>query len=186
MRNWVGKPFKAEQNSQVCLFFHKIVQNQTRLLIRDFLPPRAANHETLCSGGLINFPYKGLQFANSFFPFFTKHYNLLSAKTKKLPLDEFKIILSRTLKPTNFKHYHFGQKYPNMLLTRIRVNCSYLKAHSYTTGHSNTTECTFCNSKIENSLHFIIRCPHFAYHRQTLFDLMGQKYIPNFKKKNFQ
>ena len=50
--------------------FHKIVQNQTRPLIRDCLPPRSANHETLCSGGLINFPYKGLQFAYSFFPFF--------------------------------------------------------------------------------------------------------------------
>ena len=63
--------------------FHKIVQNQTRPLIRDCLPPRSVNHETLRSGGFINFPYKGLKFANSFFPFFTKRYNLLSAKTKK-------------------------------------------------------------------------------------------------------
>ena len=50
--------------------FHKIVQNQTRPVIRDCLPPRSANHETLCSGGLINCPYKGVQLANSFFPFF--------------------------------------------------------------------------------------------------------------------
>ena len=162
--------------------FHKIVKNQTRPLIRDCLPPRSVNHETLRSGGLINFPYKGLKFANSFFPFFTKRYNLLSAETKKLPLDEFKTTLSKKIKPTKFKHYNFGQKYPNILLTQIRVNCSYLHAHSYSTGHSITTECSFCNSKNENSLHFIIKCPHFAVHRQALFDLMEQKYIPNFKK----
>ena len=99
--------------------FHKIVKNQTRPLIRDCLPPRSVNHETLRSGGLINFPYKGLKFANSFFPFFTKRYNLLSAETKKLPLDEFKTTLSKKLKPTKFKHYNFGQKYPNILLTCI-------------------------------------------------------------------
>ena len=80
--------------------FHKIVKNQTRPLIRDCLPPRSVNHETLRSGGLINFPYKGLKFANSFFPFFTKRYNLLSAEIKKLPLDEFKTTLSKKLKPT--------------------------------------------------------------------------------------
>ena len=162
--------------------FHKVVKNETRPLIRECLPPRSINHETLRSGGLMNFPYKGLQFANSFFPWFTKRYNLLSVETRKLPLNDFKQSLSKTLKPTKFKHYSYGQKYPNLLLTRIRVNCSYLKAHSYTTGHSNTTACSFCESKIENSLHFIIKCPHFTEQRRTLFDKMEQNFIPNFKK----
>ena len=35
-------------------------------------------------------------------------------------------------------------------------------------------------------MHFIIRCPHFADQRQTLFDLMEQKYIPNFKKHSMK
>ena len=90
--------------------------------------------------------------------------------------------LSKTLKLTTFKHYCYGQKYPNLLLTRIRVNCSYLKSHSQTTGHSNTTACSFCESKIENSSHFIIKCLHFTEQRRTLFDQMEQNYIPNLKK----
>ena len=70
--------------------FHKVVKNETRPLIRECLPPRLINYETLRSGGLMNFPYKGLQFANSFFPWFTKRYNLLSVETRKLPLDDLK------------------------------------------------------------------------------------------------
>ena len=85
--------------------FHKLVRNETSPLIRDCLPPRAINHETLRSGGLINFPYKGLKLENSFFPWFTKCYNLLLVETHKLLLDDFKKSLSKTSKPTKFEHY---------------------------------------------------------------------------------
>ena len=48
----------------------------------------------------------------------------------------------------------YGHKAENMMLTRVRVNCSYLKAHSYKTGHSLTTACPFCPNKTESSLHY--------------------------------
>ena len=43
--------------------FHKIVKNGTRPLIRSCLPPRAVNHTTVRSEGLLQFPYKGLKLA---------------------------------------------------------------------------------------------------------------------------
>ena len=66
------------------IIFHKIVKNETRPLIRECLPPRLTNHVTLRSEGLQNFPYKGLCFSKSFFPMFTKKYNLLNNKTRKM------------------------------------------------------------------------------------------------------
>ena len=135
--------------------FHKIVKNETRPLIRECLPPRTIHHETLRSEGFRNFPFKGLCFANSFFPMFTKKYNLLHAKTRKLNTQDFKAHLLNTMKPKKCKHFSYGHKAENMMLTRIRVNFSYLKAHSYKTGHSLTTACPFCPNKTESSLHYI-------------------------------
>ena len=70
-----------------------------------------------------------------------------------------------------------------MLLTRIRVGNSFLKAHSYSKGHSDTMFCPHCtDNKAENSKHFIILCPHFTVMRRTLFDRIEQEFITNFKR----
>ena len=84
------------------------------------------------------------------------------------------------MKPYKFKHFSYGQKCSNMHLTQIRVGCSYLKSHSYNTGHSLSTQWYFCDTKNETPIHFIIDCPHFAEKRRALFDQVAQNFIPNF------
>ena len=96
--------------------------------------------------------------------------------------EDFKSHLLNTMKPKKFKHFSYGQKSENMLLTRIRVNCSYLKVHSYKTGHSLTTECFFCPNKSKSSIHFLIQCPGFSNFRNILFDQIQKNFIPNFSK----
>ena len=162
--------------------FHKIVKNETRPLIRDCLPPRLKNFVTLRSEGLQNFPFKGLCFGNSFFPTFTKKYNLLNSKTRKTSTLDFKSHQLYKMKPPKSKHFAYGNKYENMLLTRIRVNCSYLKAHSYKTGHNLTTACPFCPNKSESSQHFLVQCPNFSNFRKVLFEQIQTNFIPNFQK----
>ena len=119
-----------------------------------------------------------------FFPFFTKKYNSLDHKIRSLGIDDFKEKLSLQIKPQKFKHFSYGySKRGNILLTRIRIGYSYLKAHSFSTGHSTTNICSNCNDKKqESSLHFIVVCPHFSHLRETLFNQMEQNFIPNFKK----
>ena len=70
--------------------FHKIARNETRPLIRECLPKRTINFETLQSGGFIQFPFKGQRFAKSFFPYFTKNYNFLNTDTRTLVTEDFK------------------------------------------------------------------------------------------------
>ena len=88
------------------------------------------------------------------------------------------------MKPQKYKHFAYGHsKYANMLLARIRIAYSYIKSHSYTTGHSDTMYCTYCNKNTpETSKHFITTCPHFIESRSTLFDQIEQGFVPNFKK----
>ena len=63
--------------------FQKIAKNDTRPLIRNCMPKRKFHPETLRSGDFIQFQFKGQRFALSFFPLFTKKYNLLKSETKK-------------------------------------------------------------------------------------------------------
>ena len=120
----------------------------------------------------MQFPYLGEKYAKSFFPYFTKQYNSLDSKTRKLIPEEFGQFLAKTMKPQKCKHFSYGHsKHANMLLTRIRIGYSYLKSHSYSTGHSDTMYCTYCNdNKQETSKHFIVVCPYFTEMRTKLFD----------------
>ena len=119
--------------------FHKIATSKTRPLVRTCLPKLKTNCDTLRSGNFMQFPYLGEKYAKSFFPYFTKQYSSLDSKTRKLIPEEFSVYLSKSLKPPKFKHFAYGHsKYANMLLARIRIGYSYLKAHSYSTGHSDT------------------------------------------------
>ena len=93
-------------------------------------------------------------------------------------------MLSLQIKPQKLKHFSYGyNKRGNTLLTHIRIGYSYLKAHSFSTGHATTNICSNCNNnKQESLLHFLIQCPHFARLRETLFNQMEQNFLPNFKK----
>ena len=113
---------------------------------------------------------------------FTKIYNCLNNETRKLSVDDFKVKLSTDMKPSKFKHFSYGYtKHANMLMNQIRVGNSYLKAHSFSKGHAESSICPYCNdNKSKNAKHYVIICPHFAALRQTLCDQIEQGYILSF------
>ena len=47
----------------------------------------------------IHFPYKGVNFANSYFPYFTRKWNNLPKSLRKKNIDDFKIELKALIKP---------------------------------------------------------------------------------------
>ena len=64
----------------------------------------------------------------------SKMWNTLDISTKSLGLSEFKEKLKEKLKPNRFKHYNFGSKIGNTLLTRIRLDRSGLNLHKFMIG----------------------------------------------------
>ena len=131
----------------------------------------------------MQYPYLGKKYANSFFAsYFTKQYNSYSSKTRRLIHEESSTCIAQNLKTNKFKHVSYGQnKYANMLLTNIRIGYSFLKAHSYTTGHSDTLYCTYCDNKTpETYKHLMITRSQFAKQRKALFDQIEQNFITNF------
>ena len=125
-----------------------------------------------------------MDYANSYFPFFTKTYNSLKKEVRDLDVADFKKNLAEDMKPKKRKHYNVGHKYANTLLTSIRVGHSKLNSDTHKLGLSDTNLCPHC-FKPETALHFITKCPHFAEQRQTVLDQMEQLYIPRFKSLSF-
>jgi hypothetical protein len=160
--------------------FYKIACNLTRPLIRSCLPPWSVPDKTR-SGGFQLFKSCRVYYSNSFFPYFTKLWNTLDKATRNSNLTDFKLKLTEQLKPRKRKHFCYGQKYSNMLLTRIRVGRSYLNAHSFSIGRSETPACLCDQISSETSLHYIIKCPLFTELRRTMFDQIEQQFIPRFR-----
>ena len=162
----------------------KIHLHETRPLLRKCMTDLdyAKKYLTRSKGGYSPYPSYGVQFKNSFFPFMTNLWNNLQVSTQLLPLSDFKEQLKNELKPAKFKHLSKGSKIGNTLLTRIRLERSYLNLHSFNICHSESPEC-LCHSKHELSIHYLIDCFLYSSERQTLFTLV-EHYFPKFKQLN--
>ena len=68
----------------ICLF-NKILKRQTRPLVRTFMTEFDNNstHDLRVKKPLKSFPFLGVHFSKSFYPYFTKMYNNIDKKNKK-------------------------------------------------------------------------------------------------------
>ena len=164
--------------------FHKIHRHETRPLIKSCMPKPdiGKNHTTRSKGGYIPFRYENKNFNTSFFPNTSKIWNNLPKKVQIQDLQEFKNSIKTLKKPTRHKHFSFGSKLGNKLLTQIRVGRSELKLHKYTLGFSESPECQ-CHSKSESPEHYFLQCFLYSPERQVLLNLF-EHYIPTFKNLN--
>ena len=135
------------------------------------MPTRNLNNINLRSfGNYVSFPFKGVKYGKSFFPYFTKKWNMLPKDIQNKNLDDFKLYIKEKVKPNRYKHYSRGDKYRCSLLTRLRVGRSQLNQHMFTVGLSDTEKCTCTNNVKETSQHFMTQCPLYTENRQILFD----------------
>ena len=120
-----------------------------------------------------------MKFCNSFFPYMSRLWNKLPKKVKSMNLDDFKLYLKEEVKPNRRKFYSKGNKHKCSLLTRIRVNRSYLNEHGFSININESPACKNCTCPRENSIHFICFCPKFNELRNVLFTKM-EEFIPKF------
>ena len=160
-------------------FFHKVHLQETRPLIRKYMPAiKSDQHELRSNGGYKKYPHYGVNFYNSFFPHFSKIWNSLPVKLRQLNLIDFKQQVSSQFKPKRYKYYNKGSKIGNTLLTRIRLGRSFLNAHQFSIGATDNPHCV-CLS-VESSLHYTTECILYIPQRQQMYGLFEQ-FIPLFK-----
>ena len=160
-------------------FFHKIHLHETRPLIQKYMPKiKSDQHDLRSNGGYEKYPNYGVHFYNSFFPHFSKTWNLLPTKLRRLNLKDFKQQVASNFKPKRYKHFSRGSKLSNTLLTRIRLGRSDLNAHKFSIGATDNPHCV-CLS-VESSAHYTTECTLYTSQRQTMYGLFDQ-YIPHFQ-----
>ena len=170
--------------------FHKIHCNILRPLIKSCMPKYSTrNTDQLKVTTYSQFPFKGVFFSNSFFPYITRKWNMLPFKLKNKPIEDFKIDLKVMLTPKRFKFYSKGNKYKCSLLTRIRVGRSFLNEHSFTLGFSPSMICDKCQATRESPIHFLTECDAYSESRLNMLNQI-KHFIPNIfllpKKRQFE
>ena len=96
--------------------------------------------------------------------------NFLQHSTQGKVLLDFKSKLKLDIKPMRIKHYSYGSKIGNTLLTRFRTGRTSLNLHRFTIGQVEEPTC-ICHFEEESSLHLILDCFSYTAERQTLFSL---------------
>ena len=159
--------------------YQKIHFNKTRRLIQQCMTGPDNNLYNLRNNGnkRLRHPHLRKNFNNSFFPYFTTLWNNLPQKMRCSDIDFFKEQLHQKYKPPNIKFYSYGTKTGNGLITRLRVDRSYLNAHAYSIGLAQSPQCS-CGAMQETTLHMLNLCPIHASGRRVLFDLVGQLVSP--------
>ena len=106
-------------------------------------------------------------FARSFVPSASKLWNSLPNNIRSArSVNVFKIYVKRLLFPARLDHLRHGPRRLNMVMNRLRVDFSALKAHLYTR-HLCDTQACMCGHHSETTSHFLLQCPLFAIPRQT-------------------
>ena len=86
---------------------------------------------------------------------------------------EFKSRLKIRYKPPKCKFYSHGCKQGNKLLTRIRLDRSFLNAHSFPLGFTASPQCDSCGARQENAQHILLDCLKYQSIQKTLLDFVG-------------
>ena len=137
-------------------------------------------HNTRVSLYYKPFTFPNKQFAQSFYPYFTKTWNN-SHKTLQLErdLNEYKIKLKNLYKAPKYKFYYRGStKQGCSLLTHLRVGRSLLNDHSFPLGLSSSPQC-LCHAPRESTGHMLLTCFLYTQERLTLFSKV-EKLLPKF------
>ena len=130
-------------------------------------------------GKYLPFPQKGVKFANSFFPYFTRLWNSQNQKVRDIhDINDFKIEIKQQFKPKKQRHYSRGNKLANSLLCRLRVGRSFLKAHSYSINLADDDKCLCHQSETVN--HYLLHCFLFNKERDILISKVESIY-PKYK-----
>ena len=165
------EPLNVRRNRRQLLFFSDIVHKHTPSYLCDDLPPsvqtRTDNRYQLRNNAnLTNYRPRTETLRNSFFPFTLNTGNTTDEAIRLI--DNHNILLSKIKHPIPKKKPHFYKfsRKVNIIMSRLRMNCSELKYHLYINHVSETPNC-LCGC-IETPQHYFLECPLYLTHRDIL------------------
>lgn len=166
---------------KLCLFY-KITTGETPEYLYDLIPPTVEeiSNYNLRNRQNISQPLSRLTlYQQSFFPATIKLWNSLESNIRQLPaFGSFKQTIQthffKNVKPPLY--YNVGDRYINILHTRIRNKCSALNSDLY---HANLVPNSYCACGFfnENAEHFLLYCVRYHIQRHVLLAELDRENI---------
>ena len=160
--------------------FYKMMHNITPLYLSSLVPQSVSNlsrYNLRNSNDLQTIDARTNQFYNSFLPSSVRAWNNLSVEAKQCEsVNSFKCLLQKE-KKTVPKHYYTGCRKGQILLTRLRTNCSSLNFDLFVKNISDSPLC-LCGS-IENAQHFFFHCTMYQAQRNELINAISPYQYPS-------
>ena len=163
------------RDRSVLLFFHKIINGKVPVYLNELKPSGTMDRQqyNLRQQNNYTIPKCRLtRYQNSFLPRAINMWNMLPNSVKSIhDYDSFKRELEKNV-PLENPLYLIGNRKENILMARIRMNCSDLKSHLFNLNIIDTAECR-CGYQTEDSYHFFFTCPLFGRPRVTFHNIVS-------------
>ena len=152
--------------------FYKIMNRLTPQYLVDPVPlPRRHLFGVRSTNVLNSVPCRSERFRKSFYPDAVTCWNNLDPIIRNSEsLSIFKSEIIRIIRPKKKEIFNIHDPVGIKYIYQLRVGLSILKAHKRAHKFSDTLDDTCdCHTGSETTAHFLLKCPQFATHRDTLF-----------------
>ena len=172
---------QRRHNHKLTLFY-KMLNNITPLYLSSLVPQSISNisrYNLRNSNDLQTINARSNQYFSSFLPSSVRAWNNLSPEERQHEsINSFKCFLQKD-KTTVPKHYYTGCRKGQILLARLRTNCSSLNFDLFVKNISDSPLC-HCGS-IENAQHCFFHCSFYQAQRNELINAISSYKHPSLK-----
>jgi len=154
------------------VLFHKMIHNEAPQYLNILVPPKRGELNPYSSKFADEYDvpsFRTEQYHKTFLPSIVEKWNKLSDDIKNIEkTSEFKRKLKH-VKPKQVYMYCYGKRTANVIHSRLRMNCSCLKAHLYKLHVIDDATCN-CRTSKETSEHFLLYCPLYRNKREKMMN----------------
>ena len=158
------------RDKQKLILMYKIVNDIAPNYLKELLPETVQNRVRYGVRSHSKFTHIKARtniYDDSFFPSVVRLWNSLPIETRKCEsLQEFKSKINSNKDKANELFYAGGRKV-NVILAKLRMGCSDLKADLYKIRVVDTPTCV-CGLGYEDVFHYFFECPHYSAQRSIL------------------
>ena len=151
------------------LMMHKILNNRTPSFLREKLSPPSGNPNA-DPPILREYRCRTDRFKKSFFPDATKSWNAIIPHFSTMPsFIALKSHLLSFFRPKGKSIFNIYDPTGTRHIFQLRVGLSPLRSHKYNHNFKDTPSSLWlCKTGIEDTYHFLFKCPFYASHRAVL------------------
>ena len=162
---------------QNLLLFHKMFYGTAPTYLQELVPSFVGEnnpYSTRYANNLSGIDSRLKLYEKSFLPSVVEEWNVLPPAIRNIENYKlFKATINKKPSTTN-KNYYLGERSENVILARIRMECSALKAHLHKLHVISDPSCP-CQTGRETSRHYFFKCPLYIHQRTKLIDDLKEK-----------